>query len=75
MKHLLGLQLWDLLKYAESSEVVRQKNKLFINLINKFRVGNIYEMLKSYSRQDLYMDLMKTIQKTPCICMQKMNPS
>ena len=28
MKHLLGLQLWDLFKYAELTEVVRQNDKL-----------------------------------------------
>ena len=41
MKHLLGLQLWHLFKYEELTEVVRQNNKLFIDLLNKIRVGNI----------------------------------
>ena len=35
MKHLLGLQLWHLFKYAELTEVVRQNEKLFIELFNK----------------------------------------
>ena len=41
MKHLLGLQLRHLLKYAELKEVVRQNGKLFIDLLDKVRVGNI----------------------------------
>ena len=43
MKHLLGLQLWHLFRYAELTEVVRQNDKLFINLLNKVGIGNNYD--------------------------------
>ena len=32
LKHLLGLQIWHLFKYAEITKVVRQNDKLFIEL-------------------------------------------
>ena len=35
MKHSLGLQLWHLFEYAELTEVVRQNDKLCIDLLNK----------------------------------------
>ena len=41
MKHLLGLQIWNLFRYAQLSEVLRQNDKLFVDLLNKVRVGNI----------------------------------
>ena len=61
MKHLLVSQLWDLFKYAELTEGVRQNGKLFINWLYKS------------SRQDFYVNLMKTIQKKPYTCMQRIN--
>ena len=74
MRNLLDLQLWHSFKYAELTGVVRHKDKLFVDLFNKFRIGNtLIMMLESYSRQDLYMNLMKTIQKILCPCMQRMS--
>ena len=41
MKHLLGLKLWHLFKYLELTEVLRENDKFFIDLLNKVRIGNI----------------------------------
>ena len=41
MKHLLAWQLWNLFKYTELTKVGRQSYILFIDLINKVKVGNI----------------------------------
>ena len=34
MEHFLSLQLWHLFKYTELTEVVRQNEKPFIDLLN-----------------------------------------
>ena len=41
MKHLLAWQLWNLFKYTELTKVGSQSYILFIDLINKVKVGNI----------------------------------
>ena len=41
MKHLLAFQLWHLFEYAELTEVARQNDKLFIDLLNQVQSGNI----------------------------------
>ena len=46
MKDLLDLQLQHLFKYAELTEVIRQNDKLFIELFHKFCVRNIDEDLE-----------------------------
>ena len=59
IKHLLGLQLWYLFEYAELTGVVRQIDKLFVD----FELVKFMMMLKSYSRQELHINLMKITQK------------
>ena len=46
MKQLLGSQLSHLFKYAELTEVLRHKDKQFMSLLNKVRVGNIDDDVK-----------------------------
>ena len=68
IKHLLGLQLWHLFKYAELIEIVWQNDKFFIDLLNKVRVGDIdddvenlikarfiHEPDENYPKDALYM--------------------
>ena len=40
-EHLLALQLWHIFKYAELTEVVKQNDKLVVDLLYKVRVGKI----------------------------------
>ena len=47
MKHLLGLQLQHLFKYAEVIDVVRQNGKLFIELLSNVRVVDIDDDVES----------------------------
>ena len=71
MKHLLGIQFWHLFEYGELTKVVRQNDKLIIDL-TKFKSVKSMVMLKGYSRKNLYMNLMKTIQKMPSTCTHRM---
>ena len=43
MKHLLGLQLWHLLKYEKVTEAVRQNDKVFILFLSNGWVRNIHK--------------------------------
>ena len=52
MKHLLGLQLWHLLKYGKLTEVVRPNDKLFIDLLNNVRVSNFDNGLEKFEHME-----------------------
>ena len=71
MNHLLGWQLWYLFKYAELTEVFRQNNKLFIDLLNKVQVGKISGNVEELLKGRLIHELMKIIQKMSYTCIQR----
>ena len=73
MKHLFGLQLWHLCKFAELTEVVSENDKMLIDLLNNVRVVNIDDDVIKLLKVRFIMNPMKTIQKMPCIRMQRRN--
>ena len=67
MDYLLGLQSWLLFEYAELTEAVRPNEKTLLSTcLIKLELVTLMIMYKIYSKQHLYVNLMKIIQKTPC---------
>ena len=56
MEHSLGLQFWHLFKYAELTRVVRQNDKLFIDMLNKVRVGIVDDDVEQLLRARFVCD-------------------
>ena len=51
----------------------RQNDKLFIDLLNKVRDGNIYDDVEKLLKERFIHQSDKTVQKMPCTCMLRMN--
>ena len=73
MKYLLGLQLWHLFKYAELSKIIRQNVKLFIDLLNKVRVGDINGDVENLLKARFIHDSDEHYSKMSCTCMQRIS--
>ena len=48
MKHFSGLQLWNLFKYTEIMAVVIQDDIMFVDLLNRVRVGIIDDDVENF---------------------------
>ena len=48
MNHILFLQLWHLLKYAELSEAVQHRDKTFANVLNSVCVCSVDANIESF---------------------------
>ena len=73
IKRLLGLQLWNLSKYAELSEVLRQNDKLFVDLLNKFQVGNIDDDVEKLLKAKFIHESYEKYSKNAFKCTQRIN--
>ena len=71
------LQLWHLFKYAELTEAARQNDKVFVNLLNKVRIGNMmicWQVTQGKIYTWIWWKLSKTIFAHVCrewICYEK----
>ena len=68
MIYLLGWQLWHLFEYTELTEVLRQNDKLFFDLLNKLRVGNINDNVENLPKAIFTCDSDKNYPKMPYTC-------
>ena len=73
MNQLVLLKLWHLLKYAELINVVRQREQMFVNVLNKFASVLMMKILRSFWRQCLYSSLTKSTHIVHCICIHKIH--
>ena len=73
MKNLLGVQLRYLLKCTELTEVVRNNDKPFIDLLNKDRVGKIDDDVENLLKVKLIRGSDENHPKMPWTYIQRMN--
>ena len=73
IKHLLDLQFLLLFSYLELIEVVRQLINCLPTFSEKFELLILMMIEKLYSKQDLYVNLIKTIKNIPYMYIQRTN--
>ena len=70
MERFINMDLWHKFRLAELDQVMRQDDEVFVNMLNKIRVGEIDQ--KMLSSCVSLTKMIRIIQVTLCIFLQKM---